>query len=251
MDQLRQESDASLSDILNKGQIARLRQIQLQLEGPRALIRPDMIEKLNMDEFTVADIQQALTEERAAQREVGNAQRNFFRDVMKKVQAEDQASGNSTGNQGQAGAAGNNANNANGNRGNRRFNPELMKKAMAAPEVQERMKSLQGKQDEIRELASRAILGRLSKRQRGIYAKMLGAPFDRTKMGGRGPWGGPGGPFGGPAANATARTSTGSSSSTANTSSAGSTPTSQKPAAAKPKRKSLREIRGSSSGSNS
>ena len=66
MDELRQGSESSLAKILDKGQVARLKQIQLQLEGIRAVLREDMVDKLQIDEAQYAMIQEAMAENRTA-----------------------------------------------------------------------------------------------------------------------------------------------------------------------------------------
>ena len=58
MTQLRYSAEQSLGKILDKKQVGRLKQIQLQLDpaGPWVVLREDMIEKLNMTEEQVAQL---------------------------------------------------------------------------------------------------------------------------------------------------------------------------------------------------
>ena len=79
MNEIRQSGEQSLAKILDKGQIARLKQIQLQLAGPGVVFREDMIEKLNINEDQHAMLQELRTEQRQTQQEIRKSQREFFR----------------------------------------------------------------------------------------------------------------------------------------------------------------------------
>ena len=70
---------ALLASILDRGQYGRLKQIQLQREGINALMRPDMIEKLNLDEFQVEKMRELHDQSRQAQRESGQAMFDMIR----------------------------------------------------------------------------------------------------------------------------------------------------------------------------
>lgn len=250
MDAARQKGDQGLTQILDKGQFNRLKQIQLQLDGPRALVRPDMIEKLNMDEATVEMLQEIMNQERTASREVRNNRGQIFRMALQSVQ------GANTGGQqpvpggqqpvpgGQAGGG-----QAGGRGGNARFNPELMKQAMEKPEIKSKMEQIDKLQNKIRDQFAASVLKVLSKRQRAIYAKMLGEPFDQSKLRGAPPWAArPGGPGATTkdAAKTTSKTTASDDEDEAPAAkpAAGADAPAKTPAAAKPKRKSLRESRG-------
>ena len=68
---LDEDIENALASILERGQYGRLKQVQLQVEGISAIMRPDMIEKLNLDEFQVEQIRELLDQSRQAQRESG------------------------------------------------------------------------------------------------------------------------------------------------------------------------------------
>jgi len=53
MDQLQNESDRELGKALDKNQVKRLKEIQLQVEGPFAVLRPEIAEKLELGEEQV------------------------------------------------------------------------------------------------------------------------------------------------------------------------------------------------------
>ena len=161
-----------------------------------------------------------------------------------------------------------NGNGRNGGRGNRgRPDPEAMKKAMEDPQVQAQMEQMNTQDQKLENQFSLAIAKVLTPRQRALYKKMLGAPFDRSKMGTGGPWGGRrgNGPGGNPATAKAGATASKTATATTNTSadddadesSTTAKPATTTPAPAKakattttPRKKSLRELRGSSSDSN-
>jgi hypothetical protein len=193
MDELRQSTEQALAKILSRGQLNRLRQIQLQLEGPSALVRDEIAEKLNLDDVEVEQIRELMNERRQMQRESRAAQGNIFRQMRPN---------NQNGPGGQNGGDG--GNNGGGNGGNnRRFDPEAFRKFMEQPEVKAKMEQFRSDQDKLENQFAAAVNKVLSPRQRLNYKKMVGAPFDRSKMGG-GPWGGFGG-RGGPGNQASAK----------------------------------------------
>jgi hypothetical protein len=247
MNELNQGAEQNLARILDPRQYTRLKQIQLQLEGPSALARPDMVEKLNLDDAQVEQIQGLIEEHRQAQREGFRARGELMKSAMPNLPAPN------PGNNGQNG----------GNRGNRaRFNDpafqEAMKKFWESPETKAKMEEFRNQDEKLNNLFAAAVNRVLTKRQSAAYKKMLGAPFDRSKLGGPGgfPWnrrGNANGP-------GTSRTGTNNPSSstaksesgfidevgTTSTKSSASTKSGpgDSPAPARSKRKSLRERRG-------
>ena len=67
MDQLQHESERELGRALDKNQVKRLKEIQLQVEGPFAVLRPEITEKLELGEEQVAQIQEIQNESNQAQ----------------------------------------------------------------------------------------------------------------------------------------------------------------------------------------
>jgi len=242
--EITQNAESALGKILDKAQVTRIKQIQLQLAGPNALLREDMIEKLNMTDEQLEQIRELRNEQRQLSGEVRKSQGAFFRKMMPPPPADN----------GQNAANAQNGNQRRGGRGG--FDPEAMKKAMEDPENQKQMEQFRTEQSKIDEQFSAAVYNKvLYPRQRTTYKKMLGAPFDRTKMGGGGPggWFMPGG-RGGNAAAAKKGASPGNATTSAKVDSsdgdaAESASTTKAPTTtAKPKRKSLRDLRGSSGG---
>jgi len=251
MNEIRQSGEQSLAKILDKGQMSRLKQIQLQLAGPGVVFREDIIEKLNINEDQLEMLQEVRTEQRQAQQENRKNQRDFFTALRNRQ------------NPGQDNPDQGGANGGNGLQGKnrQRFDPEAMKKFMESPEVKAQMDQNRAQDQRLEKLYYAAINKILYPRQRTTLNKMLGAPFDRSSLGMGGPWGGPqrangpgqaAGKNGAAPAKGTVAKS-GSEDDDEESSTASATPATKVPAKAKtataPRRKSLRELRGSSSGS--
>jgi hypothetical protein len=205
MSQLRLSAESSLGKILDKGQVGRLKQIQLQLDGPWVVLRDDMQEKLNMTEEQVAMLTEIRDGRRQEQRERQKASREAFDAVMKKVNPDFTGFGGrgNRGNGGNAGNGGNGGNNGgaqNGNQGNRQPpDPaarqkmrEDFQKMMDNPEVKAQREKQQAADKVFEDESYAIVLKNLYPRQRATLKKMVGAPFDRSVMGGmfgRGPGG--------------------------------------------------------------
>ena len=107
MSQLRLSAESSLGKILDKGQVSRLKQIQLQLEGPWVVLREDMIEKLNLTEEQVEMLTEIRDGQRQKQREMQKTNREAFDAVMKQVNPDFNGFGRGNrGNRGGGGAGG-------------------------------------------------------------------------------------------------------------------------------------------------
>ena len=222
MTSLQQDADAAFLKILDAKQKVRVKQIALQSEGPQAFTNPnvDVAAKLDLTEEQITDI-----------REAANGLRQSQRDSMQKLFASVTPPADPN--------ADPNANN-NGGRGGRGGFPNLDKLDEAT-----RAKFLQQMQDARTKGTSEtmaAIAKLLSKAQKATYKKMVGEPFDLTKLQGPGgPWG-PGRPGGPPPAATATATATATPASTATPAPAA---TEASKAATKPAaRKSLRESRG-------
>jgi len=243
--ELTKNAESALAKILDKTQVARVKQIQLQLDGPSALMRADMVEKLNMTDEQIEQIREFRNEQRQLSGAVRKSQGEFFRKMMPPPADNGQNDGNA-----QNAGNGQNGNQRRGGRGG--FSPEAMKKAMEDPENQKQMETFRQEQSNVDAQFSAAVYNKvLYPRQRTIYKKMLGVPFDRSKMGAGGPgWFMPGGRN---AAAAKKDGSPGNATTSAKVDSSkgdgeeSASATKAAPATAKPKRKSLRDQRGSSS----
>jgi hypothetical protein len=186
--QLQLAGEQNLVKLIGSAAYTRLKQIQLQLEGPRALLREDMVEKLNLAEEQVEQIQGLLNESRQVQGETRRAQFDLMKAAFP---APADANGGNNGQNG-GGANGNNGQNG-GRRGNNRPNfqdpafQDAMKAYMEKPEVKEKMAEFQSQQEKQDVQLMAAVQRALGKRQAAAYKKMLGAPFDLSKIRGGGP----------------------------------------------------------------
>jgi hypothetical protein len=239
--ELQQSAEQSLAKLVGKAPFARIKQIQLQLEGPGALVRDDMAEKLLLDEPQVEMIRELLDEHRQAQREMWTSRRQFF--VQARGNNPDPNRANQGGNGGNPGDGANADNGA--QRPNRpRFDPEAFRKTMEDPAIQAKMAEFREMDQKLGDQLSIAVNKVLTPRQRNNYKKMIGAPFDRSKLGGP-PWAQPGRNGSNQTAatngNRPASATKGQSSSAKDNENA---PAQQQRPAARPRRKSLRELRG-------
>ena len=133
MNELRQSAEASLGKILDKGQVARLKQIDLQRAGPDVIFRPDVSEKLNIDEAQVELLNEVRGGRREAQQETRRARGEMMKAAFQSIAPAQDNGGQNGGN----GAGGNGGNGQNGNR-RRGFDPamrEAMQKYMERPEI--------------------------------------------------------------------------------------------------------------------
>ena len=155
----------------------------------------------------------------------------------------------------QNGQNGQNANNGGGGGGRNRPNfrdpayQEAMKKFREQPEVKAKMDQMRTQGEKIQKQLALEVNRALGKRQAALYKRMLGAPFDLALLRGGPPGGGPGNRNGNQAT--TTKTAKGQTSASdddeedgAAATTAKPAPKASRPATAKPKRKSLRELRG-------
>ena len=94
---------------------------------------------------------------------------------------------NNAGNAGNGnGGAGNNGNgngrNGGGRGGRGNFDPEAIRKVMESPKIKAQMEEIQTQEEKLTAQLTNAVYKIMSPRQRTIYKKMIGAPFDRSKM---------------------------------------------------------------------
>ena len=161
--ELDESIEQALASILDRGQYRRLKQIQLQAEGIGALLQPDMIEKLNLEEDQVEQIRELFDQGRQVQRENGRAVSDMMRTAFSNP-------GNNGPNPGGGGPGGPNFRDP--------AFQEAMKTFMEKPEVKAKMDQMQSQNTKIQDQLAAAVNRVLGKRQAAAYKKMLGAPFD-------------------------------------------------------------------------
>jgi hypothetical protein len=156
---LDQDIEKALASILDRGQYGRLKQIQLQVEGISALGRPDIIEKLNLDEFQVEQIRELLNQSNQAQRESSKVMFDMIRTGLP----------NST----------KNGPNPGGPDLRDPAVQEAMKAFMAKPEVRAKMTEMHAQSTKMQGQLLNVVVSRVfGKRQAATYRKMLGAPLN-------------------------------------------------------------------------
>jgi hypothetical protein len=220
MNELRVAAESSLAKILDRGQVTRLKQISLQLEGTPAVLcqnvahpHGDMIDKLQIDDAQIEMIRESMNENRTAERVTRKSRGEMMKAAFARLNPNGANGAQANAGNGDGGGAGNNGNGNNGRNGGGRggrgnFDPEAMRKVMESPEVKAQMEEIQSQEEKLTAQLTNAIYKIMSPRQRTTFKKMLGAPFDRSAMGGGGPWGGRGGAGRGGNNQATAKTTT-------------------------------------------
>ncbi len=273
MQELQQESEGNLAKVLDKNQVKRLKEIQLQVEGPAAVIREDVAEKLEINEEQHAEIQTILNEANTARRQIMQKNYQLIRSLMPNQpaggnpptadgqpdpNAAADADAAATAGGAQGGEAGQPGQGGRGGRGGRggangqnrpRVDPEAMQKIMEQPEVKAKMEETRKEQQQLRDREYAMVYKAMDRRQVSVFKKMLGKPFDvESVMGGGFMRGGPGGRRNGANGNANqttaaAKADTAKTTPAANADSSAATTTTTKPATT-PRRQSLRERRG-------
>ncbi len=271
--ELQQESEGNLAKVLDKNQVKRLKEIQLQVEGPAAVIREDVAEKLEINEEQHAEIQTILNEANTARRQIMQKNYQLIRSLMPNqpaggnpptadgqpdpnAAADADADAAATAGGAQGGQAGQPGQGGRGGRGGRggangqnrpRVDPEVMQKIMEQPEAKAKMEETRKEQQQLRDREYAMVYKAMDRRQVSVFKKMLGKPFDvESVMGGGFMRGGPGGRRNGANGNANqttaaAKADTAKTTPAANADSIAASTT--KPATT-PRRQSLRERRG-------
>jgi hypothetical protein len=165
---LDQDIEKALASILDRGQYGRLKQIQLQVEGISALLRPDTIEKLNLDEFQVEQIRELVDQSNQAQRKNGQAMMEMMRTALPNPAK----NGPNPGMPDMRDPA----------------VQEAMKAYMAKPEVRAKMTEMHAQSTKMQSQLLAVVMSRVfGKRQLATYKKMVGAPLDLSRTrGGQG-----------------------------------------------------------------
>jgi hypothetical protein len=192
MEALNQESEAAILRVLTQPQKTRLAQIALQIEGPLAVTRPEIMAALKMKEPQIQKLQAVLAQMQATQREAMTAQMTKMRDLFRNARNAPPA-GNPGG--GPGGAPANETAQNPGRGGRFTMNPQ-MQEAM-----QTSMKESGELQDQLLAKAEAGINKLLTASQKKKIKSMLGPEFDvvalATEDTGRGFGGFGGGPPGG------------------------------------------------------
>lgn len=189
MTKMAKESEDAVLDVLTPEQIQRLKQIELQIEGPTAVARPEIAKRLNISPPKQQEIALIMEQMNMAIDEIARLQRERMRERF-------QAFGGPGGRGGPGGPGGAQAGGAGQAPGNRNqpqddpappgrngdnARPPLDRQAMAA-EMQKEMRQVGEEQDKILKKAEQMIGKSLTAKQKSSFNKMLGEPFDLTKL---------------------------------------------------------------------
>jgi hypothetical protein len=177
------ENEAGLAKILKPTQRKRLDQLALQMEGIAAVARPEMAYTLNLGPDQQEMIQQILGQSRASQLSTwiqsGRAMARLGR------------------NRGQGGAGGASGPAQDPAQGQGQAQPAPADpKAATDPQkaVRTQFETMRDQTDQVQDQTTREILKVLTKKQRAHFDKLLGPPFDPSKVNNLGrPLGGAGG----------------------------------------------------------
>jgi hypothetical protein len=185
----------AISKIIDRNQLGRVKQIELQLNAPQVVLREDMIEKLQITEEQVEMINEISSEHRNVQRENGRGRRDLMKTAFESLPNRPDAQAANNGQGGNNGGGGGRGNRGGGGPGGAAWNDpatrEAMQKYMERPEVKAKMAEFQTQEEKLQDQFVMAVSRALTKRQLTIYKKMLGAPFDLSKIRGGGPGRGP------------------------------------------------------------
>ncbi len=215
---IQQSTERSIARILSQAQYARARQIQLQVEGPGALLRSDMQERLFLDEDQIAQIRELMQARQRALRETRDArsalrQAALDRDptlghLNEQLAQNAPQSRDAVVDRGQQGGRNGRTNRPGNDPAYREARNQAIRKFDEDPENQKQMAAFRAEEKRIEKLFKAALHSKvLTRRQSQAYTKLLGAPFDPTRLPGGANGGRRGGGSGGnPGGTSTAKT---------------------------------------------
>jgi hypothetical protein len=166
MQALHSEAGAAAMQELQRKQRTRLEQIRLQADGPLAFERPEVLERLNLEETQIEMIQAILAEGRGQMEQSGGI-------MMRTAGAKPNPGSGPGADEGPDVGPG---------PGGAPRSPQDIKKKFASKEFQDQLKAQFEKRRKetqgVREQMMRAIGKVLTRGQRATYQKMVGEPFD-------------------------------------------------------------------------
>ena len=147
---VRGEAEGALAKILKKEQRTRLSEIDLQRAGTSAFMRPEVVERLGIDEEQQAQMQEVLGDSRQMTMELWRGMRENMPQPPLDAQG--------------------------------KVDREAMKAQMETPEAKKAMETMRKSTDKIQSDTMTAMLKVLYKPQKATFNKMLGKPFDLSKL---------------------------------------------------------------------
>jgi hypothetical protein len=185
------EGEAGLAKILDKKQSARLTQISLQMEGVAALGRADVAEAMYLSEAQILAIQEIL-------KETQNNRTGYMLKQMVTMRGRRNGPGPGQPAPGADAAQAKTPRAAAPAQEPADEDPEAIAKRRAADRQRREGEMTRFREgfDKIQDESTAKILRLLDRRQLARFEKLLGEPFDASKISGAGGFGGPGGPGG-------------------------------------------------------
>jgi hypothetical protein len=167
MQAIQQESEVVYTKILTKDQKKRLGEIDLQRQGPMAVMRPEVAQKLNIGEDQMAAMQEIQQGQRQQMGELFQARGAQMREMAAQFTNPDGTP-------------------------DRQAMRDAMQKRAETPEGKAEAEQMRKQTDQVQSNTIKLIGRVLTKKQKAAFEKMQGKPFDLTKLGGPGGPGGPG-----------------------------------------------------------
>jgi hypothetical protein len=192
------EGETSLAKILDKKQSARLTQIALQMEGAAALGRADVAEAMYLSDDQILSIQEIL-------KDTQNNRMGYMLKQMVTMRGRRNGPGQPAADAAQTKTPRDAAPAKDQAKEPVDEDPEAIAKRRAADRQRREGELTRFREgfDKIQDESTAKILRLLDRRQIARFEKLLGEPFDASKLSGAGGFGGPGGP-GGPRSDAEA-----------------------------------------------
>ena len=147
--EFRRDTERALARVLDKNQVARLLEIELQVDGPASILRDDIAMRLEIRDEQYPDIQTAVVEGNMARRQFAASSAQALQSLR-------------------------------GGRGNRgsQTDPATIQAALKKPENAAKIAEARKASADLRNKQYNVVYKAMDKRQVTGYQKMLGKPFD-------------------------------------------------------------------------
>jgi hypothetical protein len=178
--QLQMQTQQQLGKILDRNQMRRLRQIELQMDAPFTVLDPEVAEHIELGDDQAMEIQPIMAQASAAKRQTINRIRNLMSSFMRTQTQNNKNSNNRRNNQRGATTKGNATKGAQKNQAPAApsIDQEALKKYMDRPEVKAQLAQALQAQERVRSLSYAEVSKILDRRQMSSFQKLLGDPFD-------------------------------------------------------------------------
>ncbi|WP_165221184.1 hypothetical protein [Aquisphaera insulae] len=166
MRRMEEASDQQVARVLDRNQMKRIREIQLQVNGAASVLRDDVAEKIELAPEQAGEIQQTLQESSRLKRDVAMRTSQALRGLTPQAAGQGDRGGR-RGNNGQPAAAPDDA---------------TLKKALEKPDVKAKVEEAKKANVQVRDREYTQVFKAMDRRQVSTFRKMLGQPFDVDAM---------------------------------------------------------------------